>query len=57
MQALASSGSSKMLWPLTTTSPSVALRYPVMMFIVVDFPAPLGPRKPYTLPISKVRFK
>ena len=26
-----------------------------MMFIVVDLPAPFGPRNPYTLPFSMVK--
>ena len=32
--------------PPMVTLPSVAARQPVMMFMVVDFPAPLGPRNP-----------
>ena len=42
----ASSGSFKISCLLISTSPSVAPRYPVMIFMVVDFPAPLGPKKP-----------
>ena len=36
--------------PLTVTSPEVAARVPAMMFMVVDFPAPLGPRNPQMTP-------
>ena len=55
MRFFASSGSSKMSCPSIVTSPSVAARQPVMMFIVVDLPAPFGPRNPYTLPFSMVK--
>lgn len=46
MRRLASLGESKMSYPSIRTVPSVADRQPVMMFMVVDLPAPLGPRKP-----------
>ena len=46
MQRFAAFGSVKMSCPSTVTLPDVAEMYPVMMFIVVDFPAPFGPRKP-----------
>ena len=52
---LASLGSSRISWPEMVTVPSVAERYPVTMFIVVDFPAPLGPRKPRIVPSSTVK--
>ena len=29
--------------------------YPVIIFIVVDFPAPFGPRNPYIFPLSRVK--
>ena len=45
-QRFASSGSKKMSCPFNFTSPLVAPRYPVIIFIVVDFPAPFGPRNP-----------
>lgn len=32
--------------PSMVTVPSVEAMYPVMIFMVVDFPAPFGPRKP-----------
>ena len=43
---LAASGCSRMSKPPIFTVPSVGERHPVIMFIVVDFPAPFGPRKP-----------
>ena len=36
--------------PLTRTSPELGASRPRIMRIVVDLPAPLGPRKPVTLP-------
>src|SRR6478736_4037669 len=36
--------------PPTVTVPSVGGMYPVAIFIVVDFPAPFGPRKPTISP-------
>jgi len=50
-------GSSRMSCPSSFTEPSVADRYPVMMFIVVDFPAPLGPRNPRISPRFTVKFR
>src|SRR4051794_5264861 len=38
------------LWPPIVTCPRVAGVRPTMMRIVVDLPAPLGPRKPVTRP-------
>ena len=38
--------SSKISCPSMVTSPAVAARLPVIMFIVVDLPAPFGPRNP-----------
>ena len=37
------------------TEPLVAERYPVMIFMVVDLPAPFGPRKPTMVPSSTVK--
>src|SRR5260221_3681730 len=39
-----------MSWPQTVTVPEVGVRNPVTIFIVVDLPAPFGPRKPRTSP-------
>ena len=36
--------------PLTVTRPAVGLSSPAIIRIVVDFPAPFGPRKPVTIP-------
>src|SRR5687768_16452152 len=52
MSRLASIGLSTMLWPPTVTSPSVGGMKPVIMRMVVLLPAPLGPRKPNTSPLS-----
>ena len=41
-----------MLNPPTKTSPAEGGMNPVIMRIVVDLPAPFGPRKPRTSPIS-----
>ena len=55
MSFFTSLGSSRMFFPDTVTSPDVADRYPVMMFIVVVLPAPLGPKKPTMVPSSTVK--
>src|SRR5438094_7153696 len=39
-----------MSWPQITAVPLVGARKPVIIFIVVDLPAPLGPRNPSTSP-------
>src|SRR5438874_13580880 len=39
-----------MSWPQITAVPALGARKPVIIFIVVDLPAPLGPRKPNTWP-------
>src|SRR3981081_3595773 len=39
-----------MSWPQIIAVPAVGARNPVIIFIVVDLPAPLGPRKPSTSP-------
>src|SRR5690348_2083540 len=36
--------------PQTTAVPALGARKPVIIFMVVDLPAPLGPRKPSTSP-------
>ena len=36
--------------PQTEAVPDVGARKPVIIFMVVDLPAPLGPRKPSTSP-------
>src|SRR5579859_3423072 len=36
--------------PQTTAVPELGARKPVIIFMVVDLPAPLGPRKPNTSP-------
>src|SRR5437667_12712691 len=41
--------------PQTLTRPDVGARNPVIIFMVVDLPAPLGPRKPKTSPRSTTR--
>jgi hypothetical protein len=38
------------LLPLTATCPAVGLANPTIMRMVVDLPAPLGPRNPVTIP-------
>ena len=43
---LAFIGSSEISKPLIFTEPDVGARHPVIIFIVVDFPAPLGPKSP-----------
>ena len=50
MWRLACRDSSDMSYPPMVTVPLVGGVYPVMIFIVVDFPAPLGPRKPRISP-------
>ena len=39
-----------MSYPPMVTVPDVAERQPVIMFMVVDFPAPFGPQNPQTVP-------
>src|SRR2546430_13731422 len=50
MAALTRSGSRRRSIPSTRPSPSVGSRIPHSMRSVVDFPAPLGPRNPYSSP-------
>src|ERR1041385_746440 len=50
MQDFAASGADCTSWPQTRTVPEVGARKPVIIFMVVDLPAPLGPRKPSTSP-------
>ena len=40
---------------MIVTVPLVGLSRPIIMRIVVDLPAPLGPRKPVTVPGSTVK--
>ena len=51
-------GFSKTSKPATLTDPVVGAMNPVMIFIVVVLPAPLGPRKPTISPFltEKLRF-
>ncbi len=37
-------------WPLTRTEPLVGSSRPRIIRMVVDFPAPFGPRNPVTVP-------
>src|ERR1051325_10426271 len=53
MSRLAGIGSSVISWPPTVTLPSVGGMNPVTMRMVVDLPAPFGPRKPSTSPRSR----
>src|SRR5579859_6439349 len=43
-----------MSWPQMIAVPAVGARKPVGIFIVVDLPAPLGPRNPSTSPCLTV---
>src|SRR5688572_16950848 len=52
MSFLAGMGSSTMSWPPTVTLPAVGGMKPVIIRIVVDLPAPLGPRNPRISPRS-----
>src|SRR6185295_12729731 len=54
MSFFAGIGFSTMSNPPTETEPSEGGMKPVAMRIVVDLPAPLGPRKPKTSPRSTV---
>ena len=40
------------LIPSTVREPSEGIKNPIRLLIVVDFPAPLGPRSPLTSPLS-----
>ena len=40
------------LIPSTESEPSEGIKNPIRLLIVVDFPAPLGPRSPLTSPLS-----
>jgi len=44
-----------MSWPNRDTLPPWPFRMPVRIFCVVDFPEPLGPRKPKISPSSTVK--
>src|SRR5918999_4479783 len=54
MSRFACNGDSTTSWPPTLTLPSLGGMKPVIMRMVVDLPAPLGPRKPSTSPRSTV---
>src|SRR6266849_2770172 len=55
MRARARRGSRQTSTPLTQTEPAVGRSNPTIIFMVVDFPAPLGPRKPKNSPRWTVR--
>src|ERR1700732_1176261 len=50
MQDLAATGASSMSCPQTETRPAEGEMKPAIMRMVVDFPAPLAPKKPSTSP-------
>src|SRR5215210_2371059 len=55
MRRFAGIGSSSMLKPPTEISPAEGGMNPVIIRMVVDLPAPFGPRKPSTSPFSTVK--
>src|SRR5271169_3502086 len=55
MHFFAAIGCVVMSWPQTIAVPAVGARKPVIIFIVVDLPAPFGPRKPSTSPRGTVK--
>src|SRR3989304_2463982 len=55
MALLTRSGSRRRSMPSTRPSPSLGSRIPQSMRSVVDLPAPLGPRKPYSSPRRTAR--
>src|SRR6516225_4771975 len=55
MHFFAAIGCVVMSYPHTIAVPAVGARKPVIIFIVVDLPAPLGPRKPSTSPRGTVK--
>src|SRR6516164_4904119 len=55
MHFFAAIGRVVMSWPQTMAVPLVGARKPVIIFIVVDLPAPFGPRKPSTSPRGTVK--
>src|SRR5688500_9255603 len=52
MRRLASSGWVWISNPATRAVPALGRRKPVIIFMLVDLPAPLGPRKPSTSPAA-----
>ena len=44
-----------MSMPQILTLPLLGAKLPVNIFMVVDLPAPLGPRKPSTWPLLKLK--
>jgi hypothetical protein len=55
MRRFAGTGLSNMLKPAMETSPADGGINPVSIRIVVDLPAPFGPRNPKTSPFSTVK--
>ena len=49
------SGSATRSCPAMRAVPEVGARKPARIFMVVDLPAPLGPRKPTTSPGSRAK--
>ena len=50
--SLSGAASSTYRFPLTVAVPAVGRSRPITIRIVVDLPAPFGPRKPVTFPAS-----
>src|SRR5260370_36774651 len=57
MRCLTASGSLTTFRPHTTASPEVGASNPVSILTVVDFPAPLGPRKAQIVPMATSRVR
>ena len=55
MRRLTASGSEATGKPQMETCPEVAGRYPVRILMVVDLPAPFGPRNPMISPFGTVK--
>src|SRR5574344_865120 len=55
MQRFAATESVRISCPQMTAVPLVGVRNPVIILMVVDFPAPFGPRNPRTSPFSTVK--
>jgi hypothetical protein len=45
------------VWALTVTVPDVGRSSPMIMRMVVDLPAPFGPRNPVTVPGAIVKLR
>ncbi len=50
-------GSSRISTPFISAFPDVEEMYPVSIFMVVDLPAPFGPRKPSISPSFTVKVR